>query len=235
VLLQMLLVTLLLLTLLLLLPQVVTDLRGGRRRVMPMHLDAQQQQQQQNHHQQQLAAPTQQQQQQYAVMMPGPLPPALQAAPGAPTAQHNGQAATVTHAAARSWSPDMPCTAGHHDSRSSPSVCHATAAAAAAAVDGQDGSGFGSSSSHIIDGAGPPLLRFRSDLAFMTADEMEDRQRAQRQLQQELDAQVEDKRRRKVRFGLGFRGECSHGPQPTGYAGCLITEGAKIGCVAGTG
>lgn len=44
----------------------------------------------------------------------------------------------------------------------------------------------------------PPLLNFRSDKAFMTADEMERRQRAQLELQKALDQQIQEKKRRKV-------------------------------------
>lgn len=44
----------------------------------------------------------------------------------------------------------------------------------------------------------PPLLNFRSDKAFMTADEVERRQRAQAELQKELDQQIQEKKRRKV-------------------------------------
>jgi hypothetical protein len=43
------------------------------------------------------------------------------------------------------------------------------------------------------------MLNFRSDKAFMTANEMENRQRAQRELQRDLDQQIQDKQRRKVR------------------------------------
>jgi hypothetical protein len=39
----------------------------------------------------------------------------------------------------------------------------------------------------------------RSDKAFMTTSEIEARQRQQRELQQELDRQVQDKKRQKVR------------------------------------
>lgn len=46
----------------------------------------------------------------------------------------------------------------------------------------------------------PPLLNFRSDKAFMTADEVEKRQRAQLELQKELDQQIQDKKRRKVKL-----------------------------------
>jgi hypothetical protein len=45
----------------------------------------------------------------------------------------------------------------------------------------------------------PPILNFRSDKAFMTANEMENRQRAQRELQRDLDQQIQEKKRRKVR------------------------------------
>jgi hypothetical protein len=45
----------------------------------------------------------------------------------------------------------------------------------------------------------PPLLNFRSDKAFMTANEMENRARAQLELQKDLDQQIQEKKRRKVR------------------------------------
>jgi hypothetical protein len=44
----------------------------------------------------------------------------------------------------------------------------------------------------------PPTLNFRSDKAFMTANELENRQRAQRELQRDLDQQIQEKKRRKV-------------------------------------
>ncbi|WIA30714.1 hypothetical protein OEZ86_000782 [Tetradesmus obliquus] len=43
----------------------------------------------------------------------------------------------------------------------------------------------------------PPMFNFRSDKAFMTANEMENRQRAQRELQKDLDQQIQEKKRRK--------------------------------------
>jgi hypothetical protein len=44
----------------------------------------------------------------------------------------------------------------------------------------------------------PPMLNFRSDKAFMTTDEVESRSRAQRELQKDLDMQIQEKKRRKV-------------------------------------
>jgi hypothetical protein len=42
------------------------------------------------------------------------------------------------------------------------------------------------------------MLRFRSDKAYMTAKEMEERQRKAQELQDALDQQIQEKKRKKV-------------------------------------
>lgn len=64
---------------------------------------------------------------------------------------------------------------------------------------GRGSIGGGGAAAAAAGAPGPPTLRFRSDKAYMTAQEVEQRARAAKELQDALAAQVAEKQRRKVR------------------------------------